>query len=477
VIPPRYVIVGSGIAGLAAAEAMRQRVPRAHLSMISEEPHNFYSRPGLAYLLRGDIPEKQLFVRSPDDLRALQLNRINARVDQLLCDNHEVLLSDGRRIPYDRLLLATGSLTIAPTFAGHDLAGVVKLDSLDDARHLLKMARRGKTAVVIGGGITALELAEGLAARRLRVHYLLRGARYWADVLDESESRIIHERLRHEGVMLRLNTQVKQALGRRGQLTGVETVAGEIIPCQILAVAIGVRPRLELATRAGLKVDRGIVVNEFLQTSRADVYAAGDVAQVHDPHRGRATLDVLWSTALAQGQAAGANMAGAKRAYVKGIPFNVTQLGGLKVTIIGAVGKGSQEDLMSIARGDSEAWRLAPETLVLSERDDANRIRVLIGERTLVGALVMGDQTWSRPLQRLIVDQADITPIRSALSSGGTPALAHLANFYLQWERARFLAATKDTSRQVESEGGREPEGRSRRRHAKRGGHDPDGTG
>src|SRR6266849_5472400 len=93
--PPHDVIVGSGIGGLAAAEALRQREPRAVISMISEEVHNFYSRPGLAYLLRGDVPEKQLFVRTPDDLRALQVNRIAARVEQLLCDRHELLLSDG----------------------------------------------------------------------------------------------------------------------------------------------------------------------------------------------------------------------------------------------------------------------------------------------------------------------------------------------------------------------------------------------
>jgi NADPH-dependent 2,4-dienoyl-CoA reductase/sulfur reductase-like enzyme len=432
-----HVIVGSGIAGLAAAEALRQRDPRAAITLVSEEGHNFYSRPGLAYMLRGDIPEKQLFVRTRDDLRAMKLHRITARVEQLLTSTRELVLASGKRVRYDRLLLALGATAVPPSFPGGDLAGVVKLDSLDDARHILKLARRGRTAVVVGGGITALELAEGLCARGLNVHYLMRSARYWSDVLDETESAIVLERLRHEGIILHPNTQVQHAAGSRGSLTAVMTQTGQTIPCQVLAVAIGVRPRIELARQAGLAVDRGIVVNELLQTSVPEVYAAGDCAQVHDPHSGRATLDVLWSTALAQGRAAGTNMAGARIAYVKGISFNVTQLGGLKVTIIGAVGKGKDDDLVTIARGDSEAWRLLPRAHVLTERDDVNRVRLVIGERTIVGALVMGEQTWSRPLQRLVAAQADITPIRRVLQVAGPAALAHLASFYQNWERGK----------------------------------------
>src|SRR5262249_23570439 len=140
--------------------------------------------------------------------------------------------------------------------------GVVKLDSLDDARHILKLARRRKSAVVVGGGITALELVEGLRARGMEVHYFLRGARYWSDVLDEAESNLVLDRLRHEGVVVHLQPQVKQARGAHGKLTAVETQAGETIPCHVLAVAIGVRPRSELARQAGLQVEKGVVVNE-----------------------------------------------------------------------------------------------------------------------------------------------------------------------------------------------------------------------
>jgi len=428
-----YVIVGSGIAGLAAAERLRHDDPDATITMVSEEPHAFYSRPGLAYLLRGDIPERQLAIRTPADLEALQLRRITARVERFMPDSHEVVFADGRRMVYDRLLLAPGALAVAAPFPGGELDGIVKLDSLNDVRHILKRVRRRSAVVVVGGGITALELAEGMRARGMKVHYFLRGSRYWSDVLDEVESEIVLKRLRHEGVKIHFETQIQQAIGARGCLRAVQTKNGETIPCELLAVAIGVRPRVELARQAGLRVNRGILVDEFLQTSAPDVFAAGDAAEVLDPRTGVAGLNVLWPIALRQGQVAGANLAGARRPYLKDVPFNVTQLTGLKVTIIGAVGGGKNEDLVAISRGESESWRHSHQSWVVTECHDVNRVRLLVGERQVVGALVMGDQAWSRPLQRLVSTEADITPIRPTLVAGGHRALEELATFYQHW--------------------------------------------
>ena len=432
----QHVIIGSSIAGLSAAEAIRERDAAARITLISEERHDFYSRPGLAYTLRGDIPEKQLFARTPADWQALNATRLQARAEAIDPAARSVWLSNGQRVSYDRLLLATGSTAAPADFPGADLPGVVKLDSLDDARAIAKLAGRGRSAVVVGGGITALELVEGLRARGCRVHYLMRGDRYWANVLDETESHLIAERLRAEGVIIHPRTQIRRALDKRGKLAAIETAAGEMLKCDILAVAIGVRARLELATAAGLRVERGILVDELMQTSVPHVYAAGDVAQVFDPLTGRASMDVLWSAALEQGRAAGLNMSGASRPYVKAVPMNVTQLAGLVTTIIGAVGGGRDEDMVTLARGDSETWRTRLDARVYARRDQADRVRLLVGERALVGALIMGDQTPSRPLHRLIAAQADITPVKAALIAGGSAALPQLLEFHRHWESA-----------------------------------------
>jgi len=436
-----YVIVGASIAGLSAAETIRGCDAQSPITLVSEEPPVFYSRPGLAYVLRGDIPEKQLLARTEEDWRQLKAQLVTARVERLLLEQHQLKLSNGKVLHYDRLLLATGSRSIAPDFPGHELTGVVKLDSLEDLRQMLKMASRRRTAIVIGGGITALELVEGLKARGLKVHYFMRGERYWANVLDETESRLIEDRLREEGVSLHPRTQIKQAFGRRGKLIGVETDAGEHFDCDVLAVAIGVRPRVELAHAAGLKIERGIVVDEYLRTSAPDVFAAGDVAQIIDPRTGRSSLDVLWSTALAQGRVAGHNLAGGTLAYKKAVPMNVTQLAGLITTIIGAVGAGRDDDLVTIARGDSEAWRsLEPGPTVYAQQA-VNRVRVQLAEQSIVGAVVMGDQTWARPLHNLIAQRADIRSIRNALLSDPEGAFEHLMRFYQTWESTSRASA------------------------------------
>jgi NAD(P)H-nitrite reductase large subunit len=431
-----YVIVGSGVAGIAAAEALRTRAPGASITVVTEDPDGFYSRPGLAYYLSGTIPEKQLFPRSPADLRALGLSWVQARATQIDVVGHRLVLADGRALAYDKLLIATGARAAAPDFPGGDLDGVFTLDTLGDARRLVRKANRSGHAVVVGGGITALELAEGLHACGVNVHYLLRGSRYWANVLDAEESLLVEQHLRSDGVELHYNARVRQAVGKKGKLIAVETESGAQIPCQILAVAIGTRPHLDLARAAGIKVDRGILTDTCLRTSAPDIFAAGDVAQVHDERSGRASLDTLWPTARAHGEAAAATMAGELTPYRRVAAMNVTLLAGIPTTLIGSLGSGGDEDLVAIARGDSESWRAAAPTWVVVERHEVNRVRLMLSERTIIGALIMGDQTLSRPLQRLIAAEADISPIRDALLADDHTLLERIASFSAEWERS-----------------------------------------
>jgi NADPH-dependent 2,4-dienoyl-CoA reductase/sulfur reductase-like enzyme len=158
-----------------------------------------------------------------------------------------------------------------------------------------------------------------------------------------------------------------------------------------------------------------------------------------DPLTGRAVLDTLWGVAVAQGRAAGRNMAGGAFPYLKGVPFNVTRLAGLATTLIGTVGRGRDQDLVGIARGDSETWRQSPDTLkstgtIAAQGEfDVNRLRILVGERTLAGAVVMGDQGLSQPLQHLIAQQADITPIRDQLLEPTTRLGELILRFWVEW--------------------------------------------
>ena len=422
----RYLLVGSGIASLAAAEAIREGDPGGEITLVSEEPYPFYSRPGLAYMLARDVPQVQLYLRRPEEIEALGMKRVEGRAMHLHADAHDLRLADGRYLGYDRLLLATGAASIPAPFPGSSLAGVVQLDGLGDAQRLLQYVHPRRTAVVIGGGSTALELVEGLHRRGMRVHYFLRGERYWSKVLDPEESRIVAERLRASGVRVHTGTEIRRALGRHGRLETVETAAGERLSCDLLAVAIGVRPRTGLAGSADLEVDRGIHTSRQMMASHPDVFAAGDAAEVAGPDGGAGDLDTLWSSALAQGRIAGGNMTGATAEYRPSEPLNVTCLAGVVTTIIGAVGGGEDPDLLTLTRGQSERWRTPAGSWTAAAGHGADRIRLVIDDSSVVGAVVMGDQTHSEAINDLVRQRTDISALRDALVTDPEDAIPTL---------------------------------------------------
>ena len=436
----RYLLLGTGVAGIAAVEAIRSADKSAEIVLLGDDPFGYYSRPGLAYYLTGEVVEKQLFPFTTEDFKRLNVGYVKGRATKILREEHQVEVDDTSRVTYDRLLIAVGARATPLEVPGSHLEGVVKLDSLGDARRIQQLTRNTKRAVVVGGGITALELVEALVSHRVRVTYLLRGDRYWNNVLDEQESRIVEHRLKEDGVELLYHAEAIEILGKRGRVDGVRLLDGRTLRCNLLAYAIGIQPRTELARAAGLAVDRGILVNEHLQTNDPAVFAAGDVAQAYDPLTGRSVIDSLWSPAREQGWVAGLNMAGQRTAYLKAAPFNVTRLAGLTTTIIGAVGRGRDDDLVGIARGDSETFRSLPDAISAESGFDVNHLRLLIGEKSLVGALVMGDQTLSMPLQKLIAGKADISPIREKLLEHDTKIADVVVDFWKEWSRGQIVA-------------------------------------
>lgn len=445
----RYVIIGTGAAGVSAAETIRKHDKTGEIILLGEEPDGYYSRPGLAYILTREIPEEQLYPFETKDFQRFNIQLLQTQVKHIDHQASKVILEDGRKLSYDRLLIATGAEARSagvpgeklPT--GETLPGVVQLDNFANAREIVQRARKAKAAVVVGGGITALELVEGLVALGVKTHYFLRGDRYWSNVLDETESHIVEHRLQEEGVKIHFNTEIDAILQKRGGLFGrgepcvgaVTTKAGETIPCDIVGVAVGVGPRLELAKTAGVRIEKGIVVDKTMQTSIANIYAAGDVAQDFDPTTGKPVMDVLWPTARDQGRVAGANMAGVHTLYVRNIPLNVTRLAGLTTTIIGSVGgRQPDNDIIGIVRGDSETWRDIPDAIAAQSNFDVNHIRLMVGEKTLLGAIVMGDQKLSQPIHQLVTHQIDITPIRGRLLAPDARIGEVIAEF---WETAR----------------------------------------
>jgi len=431
----RHVLIGSGPAAISAAEAIRHKDDQAEIVIVGAEPHGYYSRPGLAYYLAKEVPEERLFPFTPQDFARLNLQLLHERAAHVDPAAHKVTLASGRELPYDRLLLATGSRAIPATVPGAELDGVVKLDDLDDARDLIRRSQHAKAAVVVGGGITALEIAEGLMARGVHAHYFMRKGRYWSNVLSEYESLLVEKVLGTHGVEIHHFTELVRIIGRDGRVTGVETGEGTQIPCDLVAVAVGVRPDVALAEAAGLDCGRGILVDEHLRSSDDDIYAAGDIAEVRDSRTERRTLEVLWSSAVAKGRLAGLNMAAEPTlAYDTGTPLNVTRLAGFEITIVGSVGGGRDSDLEGLSRGDSETWAELGEAVVVESHSRDTHIRLALGERTIAGAVVIGDQEISLPLHEIIGARADVSDIRASLQEPAAPVADIVWDF---WPRSK----------------------------------------
>jgi NAD(P)H-nitrite reductase large subunit len=431
----RHVLIGSGPGAMSAAETIRSRDDGAEIVVLGAEPHGYYSRPGLAYYLAKEVPEERLFPFTHQDIARLNVRLLLERAVHIDPAAHLVTVEGGRELPYDRLLVATGSRAIPAKAPGVQLDGVVKLDDMDDARDLIRKSRHAKAAVVVGGGITALEIVEGLRARRVHVHYFMRKDRYWGNVLSESESHIVEQGLRARGVQIHYFTELARILGQKGRVAAVETDSGEQIPCDLVAVAVGVLPQKELAEAAGLDCGRGVLVDEHLRSSDDDIFAAGDVAEVCDALTDRRALEVLWSSAVAKGRIAGLNMATEPvHTYDKGAPLNVTRLAGFKITIMGTVGSGKDSDLEGIARGDSETWRQAGEASMVESQSGDAHIRLALGESTIVGAVVMGDQALSFSLQDLIGARADVSGIVAGLQTPAAPVAELVHDFWQDWK-------------------------------------------
>ncbi|MCP5094812.1 MAG: NAD(P)/FAD-dependent oxidoreductase [Chloroflexi bacterium] len=436
----RYVIIGNGAAGTTAAETIRHHDPLGDITILTAEPYPAYSRPGLAYVLINEVPAQQIICRTLDWYDKLGLNLVLGRAVELDVDARRVVLENGRFLLYDRLLIATGARATPAPYPGGDLDGVVFLDTLNGTKALIKKAKRAKRAVVIGGGITALEMTEGLAHRGVETHYFLRRDRLWGKVFNDAEAKLLEKKMKAHHVHIHYNTEVVEILGnRRGKVRGVRLKDDTEFKCDLVGVGIGVKPLLDLTKETRIETDRAILVNEYLQTNVRHIYAAGDCAQVYDRWTQRHMMDVLWPSAVAEGNAAALNMVGKPYAYQKGSPFNACLLFGLHIATIGQINprrddNGDEPEILQhVSRGSSEVWFTAPRPYRSAwAQDGDNTVRLVLSGDYLVGALVVGEQSLADPLRYLIENQQNVRDMLPELSTGGNVMRRSLLQYWQQ---------------------------------------------
>jgi apoptosis-inducing factor 3 len=330
-LPAKIVIIGGGAAGFAAAEKLRREGYEGELVMVSGEEAPPVDRPNLSKdYLAAKAPEEWIPLR-PDSFYAensieLRLGTSAARID---VHAHEVVLEDGARVPYDRLLLATGAEPVRPSIPGAELPHVRLLRSLADCRAIIERAAVARRVVVLGASFIGLEVAAALRARDIDVHVVAPGRRPMERIFGPQMSDFIRGLHEEHGVVFHVGEAATDISEKRVALGG-----GSALDADLVVAGIGVRPRVGLAENAGLTLDRGVAVDDYLETSAPGIFAAGDVARWPDRHTGARIRVEHWVVAERQGQAAALNMLGYRQKFAA-VPFFWSQHYDVPINYVG----------------------------------------------------------------------------------------------------------------------------------------------
>ena len=333
-----YVLVGGGLAATAAIDAIRRRDKTGRLVLIGAEPHLPYDRVPLSKdYLRGRMEREHVFLRPPRFYERHKVERLLGQSATALDpDTNTVTLDDGRQIPFQKLLMATGGRPRRLPIPGADLAGISYLRTLEDSDALQARMGGARRAVVVGGGFIGCEVATAFVHSGLQTTLIEVTPAPLSLVLDAETSAFIASFLSQQGVTLMTNTSVARFVGDEGSVRRVVTDAGEEIAADLVVIGVGIAPNTELAAAAGLSVDNGVVVNEYLEAT-TDIYAAGDMARYHSPTLGRHLRVEHYDVALQHGRTAGANMAGDRLAYTE-LPYFFSHMGALHIDVVGDMG-------------------------------------------------------------------------------------------------------------------------------------------
>jgi apoptosis-inducing factor 3 len=329
--PRNIVIVGGGAAGFSAAEMLRRHGFAGDITLLSEEDAAPVDRPNLSKdYLAGTAPEDWMPLRGEDFYRKQGIGlRLETTVAAIDLKARQVTLGDGTRVAYDRLLLAMGAEPIRLPLPGMDLPHVFTLRSLSDCRSIIAKAATAKRVLVMGASFIGLEVAASLRTRGLEVHVVAPEKIPMERVLGAEIGKFVRTLHEERGVIFHLEDSATAIDERQ-----VKLKSGATIDADLVVAGVGVRPRLALAEKAGLTVDRGVVVNEYLETSAPGVYAAGDIARWPDRHTGTAIRVEHWVVAQRQGQVAALNMLGARQKF-DAVPFFWSQHYDVPINYVG----------------------------------------------------------------------------------------------------------------------------------------------
>ena len=331
------VIIGNGISGITAARHIR-KLSDHRITVVSAESDHFFSRTALMYVYMGHMRLEDLKPYEDFFWKKNRIELVNNLVSKVDTSAKVLHFHDDTHLPYDKLILATGSKPNRFGWPGQDLDGVHGLYHLQDLEAMERHSDGLERAVIVGGGLIGIEMAEMFLSRNIPVTFLVREQSYWDLVLPPEESAMINRHILEHGVDLRLGTELKEIWGdREGRAKLVVTSAGDKIQTRFVGLTAGVSPNIDLLRFGALELDRGVLVDSFLRTNVPDIYAIGDCAQLRHPDAGRRPIEAIWYTGRMMGETVAHTICGQPTAYHPGFWFNSAKFFDIEYQVYGDV--------------------------------------------------------------------------------------------------------------------------------------------
>lgn len=367
-----YVIIGNSAAAVGTIAGIRQIDSSGKITVISDEKYHTYSRPLISYWLQGKVTDKNIYYRDPDFYEKNGVETVlGKRVIKIDTANKAVILEDGNPIPYDKLMVATGSKPFVPPMNGLDKVNYHTFMSYDSVKAIRSEIKDGIKVLIIGAGLIGLKAAEALHEYNAQITVVDMADRILPSILDARAGVKMQKHIESKGVRFILGTSADELTEHSAKLKN-----GMTVDFDMLIVAVGVRPNTELVADAGGKVERGIITDQTQKTTLDDVYAAGDCTVSHDKSTDTDKILALLPNAYMQGEVAGKNMAGCEAYYVNAIPMNAIGFFGLHI----------------ITAGNSMGFSANGEELTeyIDETENTYK-KLVIRDNKLVGYALMGD--------------------------------------------------------------------------------------
>ncbi|MBL7814403.1 MAG: NAD(P)/FAD-dependent oxidoreductase [Saprospiraceae bacterium] len=406
----RVAIIGNGIAGITAARWIRKLSDKAHITVISDEGDYFFSRTALMYIYMGHMRLRDTQPYEPWFWEKNRIQLLRGRVETIDFHAKSLKFKEKDDVHYDKLIIATGSKSNKFGWRGQDLDGVHGLYHLQDLAAMERHTATGiQRAVVVGGGLIGIEMAEMFHSRHIPVTFLVRESSFWNNILPPEESAMINRHILEHGIDLRLGRELDYISDKNndGKVDTIQIKDCEELSCQFVGLTVGVSPNIDFLRNSPLSINRGIKVNNFLETNQPDVYAIGDCAELDTPEVGRRPIEAIWYTGKMMGEVVAYNVIGRKTAYKPRLWFNSAKFFDIEYQVYGDI---------------RAALPPEHETIYWEHADGKCSIRINFDKNTegVVGFNLMGIRYRHEVCEKWILAK---TPIETVLKNLG------LANF------------------------------------------------